>query len=284
MHIARHAVVCALTLAVLAGLLLTGCAAAPPADGGIWLLGEVHDNPDGHRQRLAWLQARVAAGWRPAIAMEQFDREQQAALDAALGSCADAACVVQALAPAHSGWEWDYYRPVLQLAMQYRLPVVAANVSRADAGLAMRGGLAAVLDERTLAAFGADRPAPADLVASQRRDIVAGHCNMLPESSVGGMVNAQIARDVWMAKIVSEQAHRGVVLLAGNGHVRRDVGVGRWLQNAMPGVMHNLGFLETGADYPAAAFDEVQLIAPHQRADPCAGLQKHFAAPAGAAQ
>ena len=46
----------------------------------IWLLGEVHDNPDAHRARFQLIEAQVKAGWRPAIAMEQFDREHQGLL------------------------------------------------------------------------------------------------------------------------------------------------------------------------------------------------------------
>ena len=40
----------------------------------IVLLGEVHDNPVQHGLRLEVLRRAFEAGWRPAIAMEQFDR------------------------------------------------------------------------------------------------------------------------------------------------------------------------------------------------------------------
>ena len=73
-----------------AALLLAACAAPTGPTRGldavaprVLLLGEVHDNPDGHARRYAWLEARVDAGWRPTIAMEQFDRDRQADLDRA---------------------------------------------------------------------------------------------------------------------------------------------------------------------------------------------------------
>ena len=47
------------------------------------LLGEVHDNAVQHRLRLEVLRRAFAAGWRPAIAMEQFDRERQGDIDRA---------------------------------------------------------------------------------------------------------------------------------------------------------------------------------------------------------
>jgi hypothetical protein len=38
----------------------------------VWLMGEVHDNPDAHAYRLRDLRVAIDAGWRPAILMEQF--------------------------------------------------------------------------------------------------------------------------------------------------------------------------------------------------------------------
>ena len=59
------------------------------------------------------------------------------------------------------------------------------------------------------------------------------------------------------------------MLLAGNGHVRRDIGVPHWL-----GTMKNkafvVGYLEIGDDStPVAAFDAVARTAAAERADPC---------------
>jgi uncharacterized iron-regulated protein len=47
------------------------------------LLGEVHDNARQHELRSTALQRAFAAGWRPAIAMEQFDLDRQADIDRA---------------------------------------------------------------------------------------------------------------------------------------------------------------------------------------------------------
>ena len=70
------------------------------------------------------------------------------------------------------------------------------------------------------------------------------------------MVKAQIARDVWMARVVDQQAARGVVLLAGNGHVRKDIGVPRWLTTA-PTAWRSMGFVESAED--AEADNVIQL-------------------------
>ncbi|RJG04710.1 hypothetical protein D3870_00560 [Noviherbaspirillum cavernae] len=238
----------------------------------IFLLGEVHDNPDGHRRRLEFMRAKVEAGWRPAIAMEQFDRERQADLDRAMARCTDAACVIAAAAPANARWDWPLYTPVIELALQYRLPLVAANLSRADAGKVMREGFAAALDRDTISRFALDRQLPADMFQKQKQAVMDGHCNKLPASMADGLVRAQAARDVWMAKAVEQHAARGVILLAGNGHVRRDVGVPQWLPPQQRGGVRSIGYVEELKAEPAGMYDDMIAITPHARPDPCAKL------------
>jgi len=260
--------------ALAAALLLSACAATtlPPVwrDTPVLLLGELHDNPDGQARRAALVAERVNAdGWRPAIAMEQFDRERQPELDRAMQDCADPDCVIARAAPDRTGWTWSFYRPVISLALQHRLPLVAANVSRRDASRVLREGFGAAFDPALIAAYGLDRPLPADLADGQRREIEAGHCGHLPADLAPGMVRAQVARDVWMAEVVRRHAARGVVLLAGNGHVRRDLGVPRWLPAGLPAL--SVGFGEQAA--AAGAYDVELRVPVHPRADPCAALQ-----------
>lgn len=259
-----------------AALLLAACAAPTGPTRGldavaprVLLLGEVHDNPDGHARRYAWLEARVDAGWRPTIAMEQFDRDRQADLDRALAECADAACVIRRAEPEGQRWEWPLYAPVIELALARGLPLRAANLSRADASRVVREGYRAALDDATIASFGLDRPLARDLADGQRRAIDEGHCQQLPASIAEGMVRAQVARDVWMAKVVAAEAGRGdgVALLAGNGHVRRDLGVPRWLEGTAGARAFSVGFVEEPAE---GTFDERVAIVPHPRVDPCA--------------
>lgn len=247
---------------------LAGCAvqtSAPPAQ--LLLLGEVHDNPHGHKQRFEHLRQRVDDGWRPAIVMEQFDRENQAALTQAQASCADAQCVIKAAGGKR--WEWPYYEPFIDLALRYRLPLVAGNVSRAEAEIVMKQGFAAVLGADTVSAFGLDAALPADLFDGQRHAIETGHCGKLPESMAPGMVRAQVVRDVWMAKMLLDHAATGAVLLAGNGHVRKDLGVPRWLSAATRARAEVLGYVEQGDAVNTAAYDKSTTVAAHPRPDPC---------------
>jgi uncharacterized iron-regulated protein len=236
----------------------------------ILLLGEVHDSGPGHAARLERLQGRLAADWRPALAMEQFDREQQSALDAAMRECADAACVIARVVPPKSGWDWDFYAPLIQLALEYDLPVYAANLSRADAGKVVREGFAAALPAELIAGYRLDA-LPPELVAAQETEVRDSHCGQLPEAMVGPMARAQIARDVVMAQVLREHAATGAVLIAGNGHVRRDIGVPYWLRQAGLAPVA-VGFLEPGG--AANAFDDVVAIPEVERPDPCAAFGK----------
>ncbi|WP_432722246.1 ChaN family lipoprotein [Jeongeupia wiesaeckerbachi] len=263
-----------LILALMSAALLGACASAPSlpvamADKRVVLLGEVHDNAAGHEARFAALKAAVEAGWRPAIAMEQFDRERQPELDAARKG-GDADAVIKAAAPVKSSWNWAFYKPVVALALQYDLPLIAANVSRADAGKVVRGGYAAAFDPAALKAARLDVAPAADIVAGQQHEVEVGHCGKLPQAMVPGMAQAQIARDAFMAQVLRDNAQRGVVLIAGNGHVRSDIGVPRWLAGVPAAQVLSVGYLESGKD--AKAFDEVVTIPAANRPDPCAAL------------
>ena len=261
---------------LLACLALAACAAvkkpADPVPGNpqVLLLGEVHDNPEGHRERFADLRRRVEAGWRPALVMEQFDHENQGLLTRAQKGCHDPECVIRVMAS--PGWDWSLYRPVLDLALTYELPLIAGNLSRADASRVVRDGVASSFDAPTVQAYRLAAPVAADIRSGQQEEIVAGHCNMLPDMMIGGMVDAQIARDIWMAKIIRAQMPRDVVLLAGNGHVRNDIGVARWINFLAPALtLRSEGYVEQAV--PAGTYDVVHRIAPHPRTDPCAGLK-----------
>lgn len=255
---------------LLSGLLLAACAAPAPdrlaayvAERPLVLLGEVHDNAAQHAMRLDALRSLLRGGARPALLFEQFDRERQADIDRARKSAADADTLIAAGAPSKSGWDWLYYKPFVELALAHGLPIVAANVSRADARR--------IIDEG-LAAHGFTASVPRDIADAQTASVVAGHCGQLSEQAARRLTAAQIARDQWMARLVGEHAARGAVLLAGNGHVRTDVGVPRWLAPELRERTISIGLLEAG-DADGGAFDRVVATPRQQRADPCAGLR-----------
>jgi uncharacterized iron-regulated protein len=234
----------------------------------IVLLGEVHDHPQQHALRAEAFAALLATGARPALVMEQFDRERQAELDAlrAAQPAVDADTLIARAGG--SGWHWPFYRPFIELALRHGLPIVAANVSREEARAVMREGLAA---------RGFDAAVPEPVLAGLAALVEDGHCGQVGGALARRMALAQVARDQAMARALEAHAQRGAVLLAGNGHVRTDVGVPVWLTTATRARSEAIGVVEAGD--PTPAFDRRVVTPPHPRGDPCAAFRLPAAPP-----
>ncbi len=241
------------------------------------LLGEVHDNAEQHATRAAALRRLLAGGARPAIAFEQFDRERQADIDRARRETPPAGRTLAehliAQARPARGWDWALYRPFVELALEHDLPIVAANLSRADAMRVATQGFAAVFDEATRARFALDALPPA-LLSAHERAVDDGHCNRMPADALPAMARAQIARDLALAEAIRPHFARGVVLLTGNGHVRSDIGVPFFLSEVERAEAIAIGLLER--DEPegdlARRFDVTFATPVQPREDPCATI------------
>lgn len=180
-----------------------------PADA--LLLGEQHDAPAHQqlqRQAVQWLAARGALA---ALALEMAEQGRSTA---GLPRDASEADVQHALAWRDAGWPWKTYRLVVMAAVRAGVPVLGANLPAARQREAMRD---AALDARL----------PPAALAEQQQRMRDGHCGLLPESQIGPMTRVQIARDIAMADTVraARQPGRTVLLVAGNGHVHRALGV-----------------------------------------------------------
>jgi len=278
--------------AAAAAAVLAACAAPEPVVDGfdapalaaamrerpVVLLGEVHDNAVQHAVRAQALRLLLQAGARPALAFEQFDRSQQAEIDRVVARATSSGvnAAVQLAALGAAGWDWNLYRPYLELALQYRLPIVAANLSRADAMRVSKEGLGAVFDAAGQHSLGLDR-LPDDLLRAQEREVDRGHCHQMPVDMLPALARAQIARDATLALAIRPYLEMGVVLLTGNGHARRDIGVPRFLPAADRERVVSIGLIERDAPADAAppgAFDVVFRTPVQQRVDPCLKLPR----------
>ncbi|WP_043712071.1 ChaN family lipoprotein [Corallococcus macrosporus] len=254
------------------------------------VLGERHDQPD-HHQLQAWLVQSLATGGRkPALAFEMLDVGQQAAVDASQSRApGDADALALAVDWAGSGWpDWSLYRPIFAAGLEAVLPIVAANLPRAQVrDLVMRGpeALAPELRQR----LSLDTPLPEAVEQAMRQEQDEAHCGHLPKEMLGPMVQAQRARDAHLAdRLLSAATEPGGVLITGNGHARTDRGVPAQLAARTPGQdVRAVGLLEVDpelrepADYAASfgaqslPFDYVWFTPAVPMEDPCAALLKH---------
>jgi uncharacterized iron-regulated protein len=286
-HARRRVVTAGLGWLALQGLV--GCAATvrrPYAweerlqGSTVALLGEVHDNAEHHRLRAAILRRAFEAGWRPALVMEQFDLDRQADIERGRGERPRDAGHLIAQAGASKGWRWPDYEPLVALALEFDLPLLAGNLPRAQAVRVMRDGHEAVFGAERTRELGLDRKPDAAWQAAQEHEIDTGHCGALPRSVWAGMARAQFARDAVMAQLLRQHAARGAVLLAGNGHVRRDIGVPRWMPGDAPESLLAVGFVEfESAPIAVDQFDAVVITARAWRADPCEAFKARPARP-----
>lgn len=223
----------------LAGVLLAaGCAHQSPAltsdaewqqtlaqwsDVQVIALGEQHEQIAHHQweaqtvkllaaqQRLSALVIEMApaGGSTAGLAKTATDEEAQQALLWQSGG-------------AGGGWPWKDYGPMVMNAVRAGVPVLGGNLPRAQ--------MKQIMGEARY-----DSHLPAAGWQLQLDAIKEGHCGLLPESQFAPMARIQLARDESMAKVtaaaVQQQSQPGqaVMLVAGRGHVRSDIGVPTWL-------------------------------------------------------
>ena len=211
---------------LMAGLLIAGCAVPAVPDDAVSrvdallpadaiLLGEQHDSPDHQRIHREVIDALLARGALAAVALEMAP---QGGSTSGLPRDADEAAVQAALKWTDASWPWKSYAPAVMAAVRSGVPVLGANLPRAQMRTAMaESELDALL------------PGPA--LKAQEQAIRLGHCDMLPESQIAPMTRIQIARDRAMAQTLATLASPGktVVLIAGARHVDRQLGVPKHL-------------------------------------------------------
>jgi uncharacterized iron-regulated protein len=237
------------------------------------LLGERHGNPEHHRLQGRLLEAAGGDGRPVALVAEQLDFAAQPAIDACRRDCADFGAELGARVDwERSGWPpYARYVPVYAAAARVGAGVYAGNPGAARVRALARGA-AAEPAEGWLAR--ADRPLPARGRARLVADLVAGHCGQLAPAHAEPLVRAQRVRDAALAATLERvRPPDGVaVLVAGNGHVRRDYGVPRLL--AEPAVVVAFMEVEPRATSPAAygpgdAYDYLWFTARVDEPDPC---------------
>ncbi len=228
------------------------------------LLGELHDNSQHHRLR-GELIARFARPGTTVVA-EHLPTGARVATGGALQGDLEAAGFDA------RGWGWPLHESLFGDIRAQALPLVGGNLPKGYSKQLMAGGEAKLTD----ALATPYRQAPLATAASAKLDgdLVDGHCGQLPVRYLAPMRLVQRATDISMANALL--ANTPAVLVAGNGHVRRDYGVPQVLEALAPSLkISSVGFYERGGDRRelikslAGRYDYVWLTEGAGRSDPC---------------
>ena len=245
----------------------------------ILLLGERHDAPqhqDMQRQTVQWLAQR---GLLAALVMEMAEAGRSTQ---GLAPQASEAEVQTALGWSEALWPWQNYGPVAMAAVRAGQIVWGGNLPRAQ--------MAAAMKEAAL-----DAHLPQEDWTRQQEAVRTGHCQLLPEGQIIPMARVQLARDRSMAQALetalkkaqegarAQSPERTVVLVAGNAHVQRSLGVPTWLPagSGMKLAIAQAGQAQAAIEKEADHIELTPAIAP---LDHCAELRERWSQPPRAGQ
>lgn len=269
-------------------------AAAKNAD--VIVLGEIHDNPEHHRN-----QAAIVAALKPAaLVLEMIPQAAEDEVNELRAEGAAPQAIAGALDWSESGWpDFAYYAAILDAAPNAR--VFGAEQPRAEVRRAMVEGAAGVFGPDA-STYGLDKPLPAEEQQGRVAELAAAHCDKLPPEMLPGMLEAQRLRDAEIADAAlwarTMTGDGQVVVIAGSEHASRSHGVPALLKVAAPELkvfalgQSEIGQAEIGQSeagqsevgqpevgqsavdpHDAEDFDAVLLAPSVPRADPCAGVE-----------
>ena len=254
-------------------------------DSDVLMLGEVHDNVAHHELQQKLLKVRIESGTYPALMMEQLDAISQPILDQALaGENRD--MVLNNVTALIKFSDTQFYTPLLSIAIDNDLPVIAANVPNHHLRPVIWDGYEA---------YDADelkRLMVEDVWNESRQEYLArnmggAHCGQLREELRVGLTRSQRLRDALMTDTAVASVDRGVVAIVGSSHARYDIGLPLYFAARVPtSRILSIGFVEVSEnENDPGAYNRVSATgeAPYDvmwftprmdREDPCANFDK----------
>ena len=255
---------------------------------GAVLFGEVHDNPLHHD-----LRSRLGMSNFASVVMEQMTVEKSAALDAFWRETAknyqdgNLDKLKAAVDWQNGCWSKYNYDPLFLAILKSGQPIFAGDAPvETVKALAKSGESGVTAEDKTRLAL--DKPLGEKPDAAALSEIEMAHCNAMPKEALGGMAFAQRYRDATLADgVITAISKRGsTLLIAGNGHVRKDRGVAWYLGQRKPDIKTlsiqlievEEGKTEAGSYVPLdpdgkPAADYVIFTPRAERADPCEAMK-----------
>lgn len=197
------------------------------------LLGEKHDNPRHHALQATML-SMAAATKRPGhVVFEMLEPKQQAILDALNKAGTVPAdeldTLGEDLAWEARGWpDWGMYQEIFSIAVGSGMQLHAGNPDRE---LVMSMGRGGSLSEEQLEDLRWDVDYDETARDSLLDELVDAHCGMMDRDAMTPLLTLQRLKDAYMGRALRQAKGEGeiAVLIAGNGHTRKDRGVPMFL-------------------------------------------------------
>ena len=244
------------------------------ARSDVTVLGEIHDNPRHHQLRGELLRQLPAAS--KTVVAEHLNWRQRFTPQAELLTG------LQAAGFDDQGWSWPLHQSLFKAVIASQMPLMGGNLPGES--------IKEVFKTR-----GQSLPEPVRVLLAktpfdemQRKamneEIDQGHCGAMPASMFEGMAAVQRGRDAAMAEVAL--AHLPSVVLAGNGHAWKHLGVPFVVNKVSPHSQTlSVLFMEWDDSRPlqekqaflaelASQADYVWLTPPQSREDPCGKLFK----------
>lgn len=192
------------------------------------LIGEKHDNPD-HHQIQSLLLGRLVTS-RSVVTFEMLQQQQTSMFDISATSLSELKSQLQ-WNQLNRGWPWEFYGPLVLRVLDGGADVVGAGFDKQELMQIYRGNIPE--QYRDLMALDYSE----SLQQTLTEDLEISHCHKLPKTQIQPMVIIQRLRDLAMAKAMKRdfgEDGEQSILIAGNFHVRRDVGVPLYLDSLDP--------------------------------------------------
>ena len=202
-------------------------------DADIILLGEIHDNLFQHRARADLISKMQSKKF--AIVSEHLVSGSEITYSGRLLED------LETIGFNKKAWSWPVHEVLYKKFEEFSLPVFGGNLSEKDInniytgrGLSQSDTLTPILKRSAL-----DNQSKDKLL----NDLVVGHCGVVEEDFLSFMFKVQRLRDASLAYIANKLAP--AIVIAGNGHVRRDYGVPQILKKMNPNSdVISIAFLE----------------------------------------
>lgn len=233
-------------------------------EADVILLGELHDNPHHHRARAQLIDLLKDA--RRAVVTEHLSAPSSVTFS---GSTLDS---LESAGFSPQAWGWPLHAPLFDAVRASGASVIGGNLPKGFSKDIFKNRQQAFPPQ----ALHIYQQSPLSDTARQslNQDLINGHCGQLPEQYLEPMRLVQRATDISMA--IALIKNKPALLVAGNGHVRKDYGVPQVLAATDAALkIISIGFYEQSSDMRdqlqslSAKYDYVWFTEPATRENPC---------------